>query len=518
MSRDQINGIGRGISLSTAVAGVIAGAALGALDFIGPFIGYDAAQGAAYFFIASFAAFCFLVERGGRMGALAAAFVIGAIVAAPAYAMDIALVDTPGRASAVANGVWFAVAAPVGAYLMIAFAKAYVLRQGVAPRSDQSEEGARGGGMALDAAYFLHALTIPLIMLAAALLIAPVAAVLAVSALTMGEAVGGMAEIVERHSHFVWPVGGGLIGLAIGAMRGRSAVFGAMRYIAVAMARISTPALMAAAAALLGASIANGPWVTLRLPYPSAIFILLVGVIWVCFNGLRQSGEGGAPPLWLRIPALILLLIAPFFAWYAWTGVQDRIDAHGFTPLRLLGVGAAILALAHAGAGVVYVFGQFIGAKERWIPVASRLNPALGLATALALMVAGSPLIDLYALSAANQRDRLLSGRVAAEDFDYPYLRFELGPAGDAALDDLLAAVDHPEAATIRAKVELAQMSKDRAAYEAGPVTPSYKRMDFLTLDEFIELGTNEGAERPDDEPEEDETDDAEADAPADLP
>lgn len=45
-----------------------------------------------------------------------------------------------------------------------------------------------------------------------------------------------------------------------------------------------------------------------------------------------------------------------------------------------------------------------------------------------------SPLLDPYKLAAFNQLERLQSGKISAEDFDYIYMRFNLGRYGNKVL------------------------------------------------------------------------------------
>ena len=66
------------------------------------------------------------------------------------------------------------------------------------------------------------------------------------------------------------------------------------------------------------------------------------------------------------------------------------------------------------------------------------------------LILLATPLVNPWAMSAKSQYTLLANGRIAAEDFDFGYMRFSLGKYGDVALDKLLALENHPEAAAIR--------------------------------------------------------------------
>jgi hypothetical protein len=61
-----------------------------------------------------------------------------------------------------------------------------------------------------------------------------------------------------------------------------------------------------------------------------------------------------------------------------------------------------------------------------------------------------SPLLDARGISVRSQVVRLMDGQVTAEKFDYRYLRFDLGRAGEQALERLKVIAQHPQAELIR--------------------------------------------------------------------
>lgn len=463
MGRQEIDTIGRGVVLWSVIAGAAAGATASAASYLMARGGGPAGLGAGAFYVGAFAlAYAFLVERTDRLRPFIAALVIAALIAAPAYWMSLAADDPTGRRAGAPAALWFALAAPAGGYLMVAFVKAYILRHGASTAAAGSEAAS-----AADSAFFLHVLTLPLVLLAAAMLISPGAALLGAGALVLGPQAGAAAAMAAPYAWLTWPFVGALIGLVIGVMRGRSAALGALRFIAVGAARLATPAIAVASVTLIALGILSSPWLAIRTPYPSAVMIAWTALIWLAFNGIRQSGDGGPPSMILRAPAIISLIAAPAFAYLAFRGLQIRIDAYGLTPLRILGLGAAGIALAHAAAGILSVLGEALTRADRWMPLTSRLNAGLAALTAIALLAAGSPLLDPYAISARDQERRLMQGRVDAEGFDYGFMRFSLGVDGDAALDRLRAAVDHPEAATIRAYIDIVRSFETRSGYDA---------------------------------------------------
>ncbi len=458
MSRASMNEVGRGVVGWSVLAGALAGAAAGAVSYFRLGVMAPGPASGALFFLAAFAGvYAFLVERRDRVRPLLAALAVAALAAGPAYWMSLAAGDPLGRKSTLPAAAWFGAAAPLGAYLLIALVKAYGLRHG----ADEDDPGAA------DAAFFMHALTIPLVLAASALLLLPAAAALGIGAMAAGDRAAAAIGIAAPYAWAAGPVLGALAGFMIGVLRGRGAALGALRFLAVWASRWATPVIAAVSMALIGVAATSGPWAAFRGPSPTAALIAWVALIWLAFNGVRQSGHGGPPPVWLRAPTALTLLAAPIFAYFAYQGLGVRVDAYGLTPMRLMALGAVGIAALHAAAAVASVIGEALSRDDLWMPATSKMNAGLAAITAVALLAAGTPLIDPWRISARNQEQRLLSGAVSAEDFDYGYLRFELGEAGDAALQRLRAAANHPEAATIRANVAMVSRFEDPFTYKA---------------------------------------------------
>lgn len=109
------------------------------------------------------------------------------------------------------------------------------------------------------------------------------------------------------------------------------------------------------------------------------------------------------------------------------------------------------------------------------MPLVGPLNILMALGWIVALTALATPVVNPWAVSAQSQFDRVANQQVAAEEFDFGYLRFELGRHGDKALDDLLDLTSHPEAVAIRAGVERARSVESYWEYKNpdafGPVT-----------------------------------------------
>ncbi|MDR1376501.1 MAG: DUF4153 domain-containing protein [Synergistaceae bacterium] len=104
---------------------------------------------------------------------------------------------------------------------------------------------------------------------------------------------------------------------------------------------------------------------------------------------------------------------------YGWS--VDRIHAAFFVVI------AGIWGLGYAGVVLL----------RQWPSAIGRVNTAATLILAVIVVAMNSPVLDPYRLSANNQAERLLEGRTRPENFDFLYLRFNLGRYGNYALSRL---------------------------------------------------------------------------------
>jgi hypothetical protein len=139
-----------------------------------------------------------------------------------------------------------------------------------------------------------------------------------------------------------------------------------------------------------------------------------------------------------------------------------RIDQYGLSPDRFyVAVLASVLGLYALGcAAAVFVSGPV------WMGSIRPLNIALAWVVIAVALALHGPLLDPLYWSARNQYQRLVTGRVSADTFDFAYMRFQLGDAGSAWLQRIAALESHPELDRIREQVALARALK---RYEGAP-------------------------------------------------
>jgi hypothetical protein len=153
--------------------------------------------------------------------------------------------------------------------------------------------------------------------------------------------------------------------------------------------------------------------------------ILLANAAWL--DGTRTPFSNRA----VEICAKLSLLCLPIYTTLCLYSLGLRIQQYGWSVDRIHAaffvVIAGIWGLGYAGVVLL----------RQWPSAIGRVNTAATLILAVIVAAMNSPLLDPYRLSANNQAERLLEGRTRPEDFDFLYLRFNLGRYGNYALSRL---------------------------------------------------------------------------------
>jgi hypothetical protein len=150
-----------------------------------------------------------------------------------------------------------------------------------------------------------------------------------------------------------------------------------------------------------------------------------------------------------------------------------RIDQYGWTISRVSGAACALVALC-------YALGYAWAALERsgWLKHVASTNVLTSYITLALLVALFTPIADPARLAVASQVDRLLSGRIGPDEFDFRFLRFQSTVYGRKSLARLQSTAVGPNAAAIRDKsVEAAQLV-DTAKSEPHVVS----RMHNITM------------------------------------
>lgn len=264
--------------------------------------------------------------------------------------------------------------------------------------------------------------------------------------------IGQMFELIGIHlvmklfeqGWFPWMLAGAAFGGAVGLLRERDRLVSTLQRLVMIVLAVLAPVLAVALVvfllSLLGTGLAklwDSGFSTAALMMAAAAFAVLLA------NAVIGNGkEDRAANRLLQGAAAVLVAAVLPLAAIAYYSMHLRVIQYGWTPERLWGVTAAMIALAYGLAGLWAVVRGRLGFDDVLRPLQQKL--AIGL-TLLALFLA-LPIVDFGAISTRDQLARLQSGAVKADKFDWAALAFDFGPDGRAALKDLAKSADRNRA------------------------------------------------------------------------
>jgi hypothetical protein len=181
--------------------------------------------------------------------------------------------------------------------------------------------------------------------------------------------------------------------------------------------------------------------------HAAALMLTLQIALIVFLNAAYQDGQADAPyTRWLRRLVELAVIALPVYSALTLHALYLRVQQHGWTSDR---VWATLIAVIVALYALGYLFAA-LRRRAQWLAPMGQVNVAMAVVIVAALIAANSPVLDPKRIASASQVGRLLAGKVAVADFDFMYLRLEVGRHGIKALDKLKALDGHPEAAAIR--------------------------------------------------------------------
>jgi hypothetical protein len=142
----------------------------------------------------------------------------------------------------------------------------------------------------------------------------------------------------------------------------------------------------------------------------------------------------------LRLGAIGLAAVLTPLGVVAAISTWLRIDQHGFTPERLWGLVFVLTVLVVA---LAYLW-ALVSGRALWASRIRAANVRLALFICALALLLSTPLINFGAISTRDQLARLQSGEVSPQQFDWAALRFDFGPEGRRALEQLAASGPAP--------------------------------------------------------------------------
>ncbi len=236
---------------------------------------------------------------------------------------------------------------------------------------------------------------------------------------------------------FSWMLAGFAFGGAIGLLRERDALAATLQKLVMVVLSVLAPVLAVALAAFLVSlpfTGLSGLWES-NVPATPMLLLSGAGAILLANAVIRDGRDERSANAWMRRAALVLVACVLPLALLAALSMGERIGQYGWTPERIWGVVAVLVASAYGAAAWWAIYRGRQDFDEPLRPLQTKL--AIGL-TGLALFLA-LPILDFGAISAKSQLARLESGKVTVEEFDWAAMAFDFGPAGRRTLQRIAA-------------------------------------------------------------------------------
>lgn len=176
----------------------------------------------------------------------------------------------------------------------------------------------------------------------------------------------------------------------------------------------------------------------------TALILGAAGALIILINAAYQDGRpDNLPPAVLRVAVRVASILLTPLVIIAFWGLSLRIGQHGLTPDRIIAIACALVGAAYALGYGLGALVPFVRKGSPWMKALETTNIITGILVVVVILALFSPIADPARLSVADQMNRLQNGKVAADQFDYAFLKFESGKVGQAALARLIQS-DNP--------------------------------------------------------------------------
>jgi hypothetical protein len=229
-------------------------------------------------------------------------------------------------------------------------------------------------------------------------------------------------------------------GAALGLLREWDALLATLQKLVLVVFSVLAPVLAFALVGFLLSLPFTGlkPLWDSNVPTTPVLLLAAAGAVGLINAVIGDGKAEGSHNRVLRWSALLLSVCILPLAVIAGISMAARIQQYGFTPDRIWGLLAIIVACVY---GVAYLVSAAQAARAKapldWDDHIRPANIRIALGVcALALFLA-LPILDFGAMSAKDQLVRLKSGVTKAGEFDWQAMAFDFGPKGRAVLQRL---------------------------------------------------------------------------------
>ncbi|WP_338424830.1 DUF4153 domain-containing protein [Sphingopyxis kveilinensis] len=274
---------------------------------------------------------------------------------------------------------------------------------------------------------------------------------------------------------FGWMLAGAAFGGAVGLLRERDKLVATLQRLVMIVLAVLAPVLAVALVLFLLSLAGTGlqklwdsGFSTAALMLAAAAFAVLLANA-VIGNGRDDRVNNPA----LRWAAPVLAVAVLPLAVIAVYSMGLRIGQYGWTPERIWGAIAAVIALAY-GSGGLWAVVRGRRHFDNWL---RPLQQVLAIGLMLFALFLALPIVDFGAISTRDQLARLKSGAVSAEQFDWAAMAFDFGPSGRAALAELARSPDKTRADAAKAALAAKNRWDLSGPQGAALLTPLAERL-----------------------------------------
>jgi hypothetical protein len=276
----------------------------------------------------------------------------------------------------------------------------------------------------------------------------------------------------------------------------RSGLIRGIRTVALTLLAWLAPLLAGLTAAFLLALLFTGLEPLWRTGRASALLLGAAATLIVLINAAYQDGQPDRPlPALLRWSGRLAAILPAALIGLAAYAIWLRVDQHGLTPERVIGIACVLV-------GACYALGYVAAALRTaaWLKPLEPTNVVAGVAAVAVLLALFTPLADPARLSVADQLRRLRNGTVSAAEFDYDFLRFGGGSYGKSALEQLAL-----QGGAAGERAVDAQQRESRQSRQEAAITPEIRRANIKVWpdgrslpDDFLRQDWSKGWPLPD--------------------
>ena len=264
-------------------------------------------------------------------------------------------------------------------------------------------------------------------------------------------------EFVEqliRHDWFAIPATALVVSAALHITDVRPGIVAGVRTLALTLLSWLLP-LMAVIVTVFIASIPFAGFDLLwETRFATASLLVTSAVLIILINAAYQDGAQETLPKILRGASMLAAMILTPLVLIAGYGLALRVTQYGWTADRIVAAACVVVAVGYAGS-YLWAVGRTALRQQPWLVDIERANVVMSFVVIAVVTVLFTPLADPARISVASQMARLKEGRIAPEEFDLAYLRFNAGRYGRDALAELAADAGKGEAFQKRAVAAL---------------------------------------------------------------